>query len=281
MMESSPTTIASLLLRNLVTSIFIHADKSLLNLAQKYKLLEYIRYILATSFLFFSRFLPSLFPSLNLSDPDSKHPFNPPKNNEYRVQPTCGGGDSGIARALSQLLSIINDIPVSSRKYEVVRSLAETLIDENHRENVEALREVNRTVLLAAFSRTLNQLEATMVELGRGRVENGSSGPGQVKHRFNQVLKAIRYVGDGTWARAGRARDEVNRSGSSGEKLAAELLWLAQKLVACGCGEEAVWRWASASNLAWLSLSAEPRLQGSLVKVSGMFFHYLCLNCII
>ena len=63
----------------------------------------------------------------------------------------------------------------------------------------------------------------------------------------------------------------MNWSGNSAEKLAAELLWLAQKLAACGFKEEAVDMWASASNLACLSLSAEPRLQGSLVKVSGMF----------
>ncbi|KAK7825652.1 hypothetical protein CFP56_032930 [Quercus suber] len=58
----------------------------------------------------------------------------------------------------------------------------------------------------------------------------------------------------------------------SGEKLAAELLWLAQKLVACGCAEEAVSKWAVASNLAWLGLWAQPRLQGSLVKISAFLF---------
>ncbi|KAJ6372049.1 hypothetical protein OIU77_002384 [Salix suchowensis] len=201
MMETSLITIAPLLIRNIATAIFIFADKSLLTLAQKHKLLEQIRYLLVTSFLFFLRLLPSLFPSLNPSsdqDHDNHniqyHPLRPLKTENYL--PSSGYGDSGIARALTQLLSIVNDIPVSSRK----------------------------------------------------------------------VLKAVRAVGDGSWARSGRGREGVDRSG---EKLAAELLWLGQKLSACGCGEEAVWRWASASNLARLALSAEARLQGSLVKVSG------------
>jgi hypothetical protein len=101
--------------------------------------------------------------------------------------------------------------------------------------------------------------------------ENGGSRTGPVKRRLNQILKAARAVGDGSWARSGRGREGVDRSE---EKLAAELLWLGQKLSACGCGEEAVRRWASASNLARLALSAEARLQGSLVKVSGKLIFF-------
>ncbi|XP_022744453.1 uncharacterized protein LOC111295280 [Durio zibethinus] len=86
------------------------------------------------------------------------------------------------------------------------------------------------------------------------------------------VLRTVRSVRGGVWTKVGRGREDVNRSGNSAEKLAAELLWLAQKLSACGFVEEAVDQWASASNLAWLSLSAEPRLQGSLVKVSAFLF---------
>ncbi|XVE93143.1 hypothetical protein REPUB_Repub01dG0164800 [Reevesia pubescens] len=272
MMENSPTTIAPLLLRNMVTSIFIYADKSLLNLAEKYKLLELIRYLIISSFLFFLRLLPSLFPS-NLHPQSHAHDytFKPPKNDCYVA--ACGVGDSGIARALSQLLSIVNDIPVSSRKYEIVRSLAERLIEENNKEDIEALREVNRTVLSAAFSRTLTQLEAAMDELGQDRVGHDDSGPAPVQYRLNRVLRAARTVGDGLWTRIGRGKGDVNnRSGNSAEKLAAELLWLAQKLAACGFEEEAVERWASASKLAWHSLLAELRLQGSLVKVSAFLF---------
>ncbi|KAJ6860260.1 hypothetical protein NC651_036579 [Populus alba x Populus x berolinensis] len=273
MMETSPITIAPLLIRNIATAIFIFADKSLVALGQKHKLLEHIRYLLVTSFLFFLRLLPSLFPSLNPSsdhqdhDDIQYHHLKPLKTANYL--PSSVYGDSGIARALTQLLSIVNDIPVSSRKYEMVRSLAEKVVDDNHGENHEALREVNRGVLSAAFSRTLSQLEAAMIEIAHDGSENGGSRTGPVKGRLNQILKAVRAVGDGSWARSGRGREGVDRSE---EKLAAELLWLGQKLSACGCGEEAVRRWASASNLARLALSAEARLQGSLVKVSAFLF---------
>ncbi|XP_022726278.1 uncharacterized protein LOC111282457 [Durio zibethinus] len=270
MMENSATMIAPLLLRNMVTSVFLYADKSLLNLAEKYKLLEMIRYLVISSFLFFLRLFPSLFPYNLRSQQSHDYTFKPPQKDSYVA--ASGVGDTGIARALSQLLSSVNDIPVSSRKYEIVRSLAERLIEENSRENIEALREVNRTVLSAAFSRTLCQLEAAMVELGQDGVGHDGAGPGPVQYRLNRVLRAVRSIGDGVWTRVVMGRKDVNRSGNSAEKLAAELLWLAQKLVACGFEEEAVEIWALASNLAWLSLLAEPRVQASLVKVSAFLF---------
>ncbi|XVE49538.1 hypothetical protein DITRI_Ditri01bG0090700 [Diplodiscus trichospermus] len=267
MMENSTT---SILLRNLVTSLFIFADKFLFNLAEKYKLLKTIRYLLITSFLFFLRLFPSLLPS-NLPSQQAHHyTFKSSQNDSYVA--ASGVGDSGLARALSQLLSSVNDIPVSSRKYEIVRSLAESLIEENNRGHIEVLREINRTVLCDAFSRTICRLEAAMAELDQDRVCHDGAGPAPVQYRLNRILRVVRSVGDGVWCMVGRGREDVNRSGNSAEKLAAELHWLALKLAACGFKEEAVERWASASNLAWLSNFAEPRLQGSLVKVSAFLF---------
>lgn len=257
-MESSATTIAPLLLRNLLTSLFIFFDNSLLSLAKRYKLLEFFRHLLTSSFLFSLRFLPSLYPSRE------DYPLKPSKPDNYA--PTGGGGEPGIARALSQLLSIVNDIPVSSRKYEVVRSLAEKLMDDNMREGFDVLRKVNRTVLSAAFERTLTQLEAAVDQVNCG---SGVYGPGPVEYGLGRVFRAVRDV---SWTGFGKPRDVVTRSGNSAEKLAAELLWMAQKLAACGCTEEAVSRWASASNLSWMALLAESRVQGSLVKVSAFLF---------
>ena len=225
MMENSATIIAPLLLRNMVTSIFIYANKSILNLAEKYKLLQIIRYLVITSFLFFLRLFPSLIPSNFRFQQADAYTFKPPQNDIY-VAPS-GVGDSAIARALSQLLSSVNDIPVSSRKYEIVRSLAERLIEENHREDIEALHEVNRSVLSAAFSRTLSQLKAAMVELGQDRVGHDGAGPGPVLYWSNRVLRTFRSIGDGVWTKVGRGRKDVNWSGNLVKKLAAELLWLA------------------------------------------------------
>ncbi|GMJ06784.1 hypothetical protein like AT5G64230 [Hibiscus trionum] len=261
LIENSPTILVPLLLRNLVSHALIYADKSLFSLSERYKLLKVIRSLIATCFLFFLKFLPSNLLSLSLQAGD--YSFKPGKNDVYAVV-----SGSGIGRALSQLLSSVNDIPVSSRKYEMVRSLAERLIDDNNTEGVEALREVNRVVLSAAFSRTVCRLEAVMAELGPDGVGYGGGGAGLVQYQMVRVLRAVRSVGNGVW----RGLEDVNRSGNSAKKLAAELLWLAQKLAACGFADEAVERWASASNLASLSLMAEQRLQGSLVKVSAFLF---------
>ncbi|CAN4107970.1 unnamed protein product [Withania somnifera] len=255
MTESSSSSVTPLILRNMLTSAFIFADKPFILLAERYKLLETLRYFLISAFLFFLRLLPSLFPSLN------------PSGENY--------AESGISRALTQLLSIVNDIPVSSRKYEVVRSLAERLIDENLLEGNEALREVNCAALSAAFTQTLSQLEATMVAEdgvgGGGVLSGGGRHGGDYIGKLSRGLRTIKYYSDVVW-QSGRARSQVSQIGCSAEKLAAELLWLAQKMTACGCVDEAVYMWASASHVAWLSLSAEPRLQGSLVKVSAFLF---------
>ncbi|KAI3445738.1 hypothetical protein Pfo_002403 [Paulownia fortunei] len=287
-METSPSTIAPLLLRNLLTSIFIHADKSLVYFSQKYKLLHLLRCFLVSFFLFFLSLLPSFFSCLTPSQESHSYPLKPTKDDNYSASiggaataggggGRRGGGDSGVSRALSQLLLIMNDIPVSSRKYEVVRSLAEKLIDENLLDGNRALRQVNCAVLSAAFARSLSQLEAAVVEQGRRR--SGGDGGGDlaagaresdshIYYRASRLLKGVKYYGRAAW-RYAKSRSEMSRSGSSAEKLAAELLWLAQKMAASGCAEEAVCKWASASNLACLALSAEPRLQGSLVKVSA------------
>ncbi|KAE8686803.1 hypothetical protein F3Y22_tig00111027pilonHSYRG00159 [Hibiscus syriacus] len=256
--QNPPKIVVPLLLRNFVFHVLIYADKSLFYFSERNKLLKIIRYLIVSCFLFFLKFIPSNLLSLQADD----YSFKPRKAGVYAIESGSGIGDSGIARALSQVLSSVNDIPVSSRKYEIVRSLAERLIEENNREGVEALREVNRVVLSAAFSKTLCQLEDAMAELKYGKV--GYEG-GPVHCQMIRVLRAVRSVGDGVWSsRVGRGIEDVNRSGNWTEKLAAEMLWLAQKLAACGFADEAVERWASASNLASLSLMAEQRLQAFL-----------------
>ena len=274
---SQTTTVALLLLRNLVSSIFVYANNSFLSLAEKHKLLDLISSFLITLALFFLRFIPSLNP--NHYPYSRKHT----KSGAYSHAPPlsgdeggCGPESSGIGRALSQLLSITNKIPVSSRKYDVVRSLAEKIIEDNRREASPALREVNRRVLSEAFSRTLGNIEAVAVDKGPEVWAEGDNGPGPVEYyRLNRVLRSVRSVGELAWSKVGRwGREGVSRSGRSAEKLAAELLWLAEKMAACGFVEEAIWSWASASRLAWLAVSAEPRLQCSLVKLSGTLHYY-------
>ncbi|KAL2254424.1 uncharacterized protein LOC105169231 isoform X2 [Sesamum indicum] len=275
-MENSASAVAPLLLRNFLTSIFILADKSLFSLSQKYKLLQLLRSFLVSSFLFFLSLLPAFFSSLNPSLEPHHHSFNSARDDTYSgtgvgtdAAGRGKGGGSGVSRALSQLLLIMNDIPVSSRKYEVVRSLAEKLIDENLLQDNRALREVNCAVLSTAFATSLSQLEAEQRRTGDGVVVGGAEeSDSYVCNRVSRLILGVKYFGRRAWCYA-KSRSDPSRSGRSAEKLAAELLWLAQKMAASGCAEEAVCKWASASNLALLALSAEPRLQGSLVKVSA------------
>ncbi|GAB4853316.1 hypothetical protein Ancab_017495 [Ancistrocladus abbreviatus] len=288
-LDSNSTSI--FLLRNLITPIFFSADKSLRNLSQKSKTLQLLRWILVSVVLFVLRiltFFPAQFFSLSSED-YSIEPQDHVHNDKLSTVSKAGGGiggggDSAIARALTQLLSILNDIPVSSWKYEVVRSLAKKIIDENLKEESEVLREVNCSALMGAFSRTLSQLEAAVVEQERvnpmgggagGALGGGGLGIGAVDYLLSWVVRAVWYLGDATWSKVGRLREEGEDKGQrrrarcSAEKLSAELLWMAEQLAACGGVEDAVERWAYSSNLAWLALSAEPRLQGSLVKVSA------------
>ncbi|XP_057977171.1 uncharacterized protein LOC131164187 [Malania oleifera] len=275
-LENFPTAgspIGPLLLRNLVTSVFVSADTSLLNFAEKhnlhrlYKLFQLFQHLLLSSFLFFLGILPSFFSVFALWLEGFATNYKPPKLNNSYV-PISDGGDSGIARALTQLLCLASEIPVCSRKYEFVQSLAERLIDENHREGFEALRELNRRVLSAAFAKTLSRLEVAASEQERERGA-ACSWFGLGDRSLGRVYRAVRGVGQVAFSRFGLSREEADRGESSAEKMAAELLWLSQKMAGCGIVEEAVSRWAAATNLASLALSAEPRLQGSLVKVSA------------
>ncbi|MFX4809812.1 hypothetical protein ABTC23_19530, partial [Acinetobacter baumannii] len=64
----------------------------------------------------------------------------------------------------------------------------------------------------------------------------------------------------------------TNNDSVLAEKLAQELLWITKKLRICLAMEEAILQWSSATNLAAISISSHPRVQGSLVKISALFF---------
>lgn len=249
------------LLRTLISSLFNTAadnNNSFLSLSFNYKLFQTLRFIILTFYLFLLRFIPSFFFFENYENAVSKLNFSPNKYSHDKRN------DTAIGRALSQLLSALNDIPVSSRKYEVVRSLTEKIIDDNHNDGVHSLREVNRVALAAAFGRALRQLEGKVSECGEGEVEGEGEG-GEYYYRTVRrgIRKVVRVVG---WRVRG---GEGSLCGVPAEKLAAELVWMVKKMVNCGCTDEALRRWAGASNLGFLALSADPRLQASLVKLAG------------
>ncbi|KAE8721002.1 hypothetical protein F3Y22_tig00017701pilonHSYRG00001 [Hibiscus syriacus] len=100
----------------------------------------------------------------------------------------------------------------------------------------------------------------------------GGSGVGPVQYQMIRVLRAVRSVGDGVWSsRVGTGIEDEPVRELGGEDWRRRCFgW--RRNWPCGFADEAVERWASASNLASLSLMAEQRLQGSLVKVSAFLF---------
>ncbi|CAH2043554.1 unnamed protein product [Thlaspi arvense] len=267
MEKLSSGSVVPQLLRNIIIAVVVFADESLLQIPGNSKLLEKLRLFLVSCFVFFLRSLPSAVPFANPNS-ISTRAFKFTTDKKMLEISDCPS-ESGIGRAIWQLLSAMNEIPVNSRKYEVVRSLAERLIDENHGENSTALFDLNRRVLNASFRRTLARLEAAVE---RNRRDTGEP----VRRGLNRVvMAAVRAVGDGFPGWGGE--EAAEQSSETAEKLAAELLWLAEKMSVYGYGDEAVEKWASASNLARLALWPEPRLQCSMVQISGNlsvpFFH--------
>ncbi|KAK9096313.1 hypothetical protein Sjap_021810 [Stephania japonica] len=167
---------------------------------------------------------------------------------------------------------MVTEVPVSSRKYDPVRSLAEKIVENNSGSEV-LLREVNRYGLSDAFARTLSRLERLVLKPG-----GGDTCPGGV----GWVVRAVQSVGEGvvdrmggsSWGWREEEEGEVSRLGGAGDKLAAELLWLAEMMAACGVGAEAVWRWGEASGLACVAHLAEPRLQSILVKITALLIKH-------
>lgn len=260
MEKLSSAAVVPQFLRNIIIAVVVFADESLVQISGNSKLLEKLRVFLVTCFLFFIRSLPSV---VSFANPNSS---KKKKKNKMLVISDCE--ESGIGRAIWQLLSAMNEIPVSSRKYQVVRSLAERLIDENQGENSIALFDLNRRVLNASFRTTLSRLEAA-VERNSNRRDISEP----VRRGLNRVVRAaVRAVGDGFIGWGGE--ETADQTAETSEKLAAELLWLAEKMAVYGFVDEAVEKWASASNLAWLALSSEPRLQCSLVQISGNFYFH-------
>ncbi|CAM6075429.1 unnamed protein product [Sphagnum tenellum] len=203
---------------------------------------------------------------------------------------------SPIGRALSQLLELLNRVPASSSKYEFLLSLTDKVIEENKIHGV-GYKSVTRTALGVGFARTINRL---------GRSLEGQRHQGLWLWRFlpgsDVLLPKIGFpaplvklqsiarnmlITFSPWPLVtptnrilGMDYDSSSSSSSAScanttdsemaEKLAQELLWMAQKLLDCGAMEEAVQQWSSVPTLAELSLCASPRVQKSLVRLSAL-----------
>ncbi|KAJ3682230.1 hypothetical protein LUZ60_014803 [Juncus effusus] len=205
--------------------------------------------------------------------------------------------DTAIGRTLTHVMEILNEIPTTSRKYEYVIATADRILTENLQNGHPSLLHVSRSALAVAFSRTSELLRRSLRSPDRSifsptatanwhskvlhllppgprrlydgfrlcingffpSVENNFQQPNYKPHRHPVITGP--GIGSFEWAEA--------------EKLAHELLWIMNKLRACGGACEAIVRWAFASNLASLALTAHPRVQAPIVKITVMIIREL------
>lgn len=170
-----------------------------------------------------------------------------------RADPGSPAGATCVGRALAHVLSVASRLPVASRKYELVRGLAERLLDDNVRAGGARVGAVNRAALAGAFERTLLQLEAAA----------GGEWPG-----MELAMRAIR-TGIRWWRPTAAAALDEGFGGPAAEKHAAELLWLGQKMAECGAAREAAVQFGAAARLGSRALVAEPTLQVALLRLAG------------
>ncbi|MQL72210.1 hypothetical protein Taro_004515 [Colocasia esculenta] len=209
---------------------------------------------------------------------------------------SSGAGTSttrAVGRALCHVLSLLSDIPVTSRKYDFVLSAAERILDENEADGDASLQEINRQALSSTFGRTCDRLRRSL-QASHESDRAFATWPARVLQllplgsllaSYYQSLLCLlpaaevgrgegqqRLLPAGTGGDAGPAR---RRDCVEAEKLAQELLWTANKMRTCGALDEAVVWWSFATDLASLSLTAHPRVQGPIVKISVLLLRAL------
>ncbi|CAM0944082.1 unnamed protein product [Alopecurus aequalis] len=173
----------------------------------------------------------------------------------------AAASSTSVGRALGHVLWVASRLPVASRKYELVRGLAERLLDDNALAGGAAVGAVSRAALSGAFQRTLQQLEASAsvgdwpaMELAARAVRTGM--------RLWKPTATVAPLEGETFG------------GPAAEKLAAELLWLAQKMAACGAAGEAAVQLGAAPRLGSRALVAEPTLQVALLRLAVFLFRH-------
>ncbi|KAG0612273.1 hypothetical protein M758_6G014700 [Ceratodon purpureus] len=228
---------------------------------------------------------------------------------------SCAGGvvTTGIFVAggwSRRVLRLVNDVPASSNKYLFLLDMADRLIEENRMESGK-YTSINRAALRRGFSRTINLLGQSLESRGQnqsflGRLVNqilpsgGALVPSMaIPEPFGKIWSFVGNVLSPLtgWSLSKRpihteAARLANLADSDiAEKFAKELLWMTQKLIACGGMEDVVQQWSSASPLAELSLCASPKVQKSLVRLSALLCkgvventgtpHEVCVNLIL
>ncbi|KAK1385393.1 BTB/POZ domain protein [Heracleum sosnowskyi] len=184
-----------------------------------------------------------------------------------------------LGGALSQILSLLNNLPATSRKYQFAQTMADKIVDENVRDGHVELMQLNRMALASAFARTSNILYGSIKSCSQA--EDNSSWTtrlvGSVFPLGSCIIKSLGTIfpllgGGGSSMKQVALIGGVCEGHVVAEKHAQELLWLTNKMRLCGVVDEALVQWSVASGLASVALTANPRVQGFLVKISAILF---------
>lgn len=157
--------------------------------------------------------------------------------------------------------------------------MADKIVDENFRDGHVELMQLNRMALASSFARTSNLLYGTIQSCSLAE-DNSSWTTRLVSSVFpfgSRIIKSLGTVFPFLGGGGGSSMKQVALIGSVcdghlvAEKHAQELLWLTNKMRLCGVVDEALVQWSLASGLASVALTANPRVQGFLIKISGNF----------
>ncbi|MCO5564801.1 hypothetical protein L7F22_018469 [Adiantum nelumboides] len=211
---------------------------------------------------------------------------------------------SGVMRrALFQVFGLVNDTPVSSDKYQFARALAERLMSKNMLKSDDTLWDTNKAALEAAFVRTVDLLTLSLEELHQQQeLKEGSwlwalihsiflKNVGAFQQRLsldfiytyiNNILtradKSIKATVELPPVQSSTSSVRRSNLSAMAEKLAQELLWVTEKLKDFSSLSEPSRRWGAMHSLAKLSLSAHPRIQACLLRVSVMLLKELVVS---
>ncbi|KAL3502280.1 hypothetical protein ACH5RR_036729 [Cinchona calisaya] len=190
-----------------------------------------------------------------------------------------------LRRALTNILALLNEIPASSRKYQFAVSMADKIVDENTRGGHVELLHINRTALASAFARTSGLLYRSLQSANKTTEESGAWLTRVVKalplgsyvslfmNGLGTVFPALETVtGRFNKPKKLAIAGEERANDLAAEKHAQELLWITNKMIGCGAADEALVQWSLASGLASIALTANPRVQGFIVKISAILF---------
>ncbi|CAK9162728.1 unnamed protein product [Ilex paraguariensis] len=164
-------------------------------------------------------------------------------------------------------------------------AMADRIVDDNARDGHVELVQINRTALASAFARTSTLLyralqsshavedSGTWITRIIGALPLGSYLASSVKGLGLCASAMFPSISGICGLEKQRQLTIAGREGSNhvlGEKYAQELLWIANKMCECGVVDDALLQWSLASALASLSLTASPRVQGFIVKISAI-----------